>query len=356
MNDIRFDTPSAPQCSDGQPQLAGITPAPTGAPALAAPRPLARPTDSAVRVLALESEALQALCTTLDDRFDAAVDQLCQIGGRIVVTGMGKSGHVARKIAATLASTGSPALFVHPAEASHGDLGMIDRDDAVVALSNSGETGELSDIVAYTRRFAIPLIAITRRARSSLGDQANIVLELPPAPEACPLGLAPTTSTTMMMSLGDALAIALLERRGFTEADFRNLHPGGQLGRSLLRVSDLMHAGTGIPLSFPDTPMSDVILEMTAKRLGCVGIVDTDGCLTGVITDGDLRRHLSPALLSEPAETVMSPMPKTIRPNALAAEALGTMNHNSITSLFVLDQGRPLGVIHIHDILRAGVA
>ena len=311
---------------------------------------------SALRVLRMEADALAALAASLDGAFIRALDALAGITGRVVVTGMGKSGHVARKIAATLASTGTPAFFVHPGEASHGDLGMIARNDAVIALSNSGETNELSDVVAYTRRFAIPLIGITRRAGSSLAEQSDVALVLPSAPEACPLGLAPTTSTTMMLALGDALAVALLERRGFTASDFKELHPGGQLGRALLKVTDVMHKGADMPLCGLDTPLSGVILEMTAKRLGCVGVLDDSGALVGVITDGDLRRHLKPELLAERADSIMSPRPKTIRPKALVEEALREMNAKQITSLFVIEADRPLGVVHIHDCLRAGAA
>ncbi len=313
---------------------------------------------SATRVLRMEAEALLSLADSLDEAFCKALDTLSGVRGRIVVTGMGKSGHVARKIAATFASTGSPALFVHPGEASHGDLGMITKEDAVLALSNSGETSELSDIVAYTRRFGIPLIGVTRRTGSSLAEQSDIALLLPAVPEACPLGLAPTTSTTMMLALGDALAVALLERRGFSALDFRDLHPGGQLGRALLRVTEVMHAGDAMPLCQLDTPFSEVILEMTVKRLGCVGVLDGDGNLAGIITDGDLRRHLDPSLLAQHACVIMSHTPKTIRPKALVAEALRIMNEKAITTLFVADSdsnsARPLGVVHIHDCLRVG--
>lgn len=311
---------------------------------------------SAVRVLRMEANALTALAAGLDGAFTRTLDTLAAITGRVVVTGMGKSGHVARKIAATLASTGTPAFFVHPGEASHGDLGMIARTDAVIALSNSGETHELSDVIAYTRRFAIPLIGVTRRAGSSLAEQSDVALVLPSAPEACPLGLAPTTSTTMMLALGDALAVALLERRGFTASDFKELHPGGQLGRALLKVTDVMHKGSDMPLCGLDTSLSEVILEMTAKRLGCVGVLDDAGALVGVITDGDLRRHLKAELLAERADSIMSPRPKTIRPKALVVEALREMNAKQITSLFVIEADRPLGVVHIHDCLRAGAA
>ena len=309
----------------------------------------------AQRVLATEAEALAALAQSLDGPFVAACDALAAVTGRVVVSGMGKSGHVGRKVAATLASTGTPAFFVHPAEASHGDLGMITTDDAVIALSNSGETPELSDIIAFTRRFEIPLIGVTSRPASTLATESDVALVLPPIPEACPMGLAPTTSTTMMLALGDALAVALLERRGFTAADFRVFHPGGQLGRRLLKVADIMHSGESLPVVPPQAPMTEVILEMTAKSLGCVGVVGTDGLLAGIITDGDLRRHLRPDLISQPAERVMTRAPKTVAPSLLAAEALRIMNEKSITSLFVVEDGRPLGVLHVHDLLRAGV-
>ncbi|UEM23980.1 KpsF/GutQ family sugar-phosphate isomerase [Skermanella mucosa] len=308
------------------------------------------------RVLRLEAEALIDLAAGLDAGFGRAVGLLGRITGRVVVTGMGKSGHVARKIAATLASTGTPALWVHPGEASHGDLGMIAKDDAVIALSNSGDTAELADIVAYAKRFRIPLIGITRRTHSSLAEQSDVALILPASPEACPLGLAPTTSTTMMMALGDALAVALLERRGFSAADFKVFHPGGQLGRQLLRVTELMHKGADLPLAPLDIRVCDAILVMTAKSFGCVGLTGPDGRLAGIITDGDLRRHMNPDLLGRPAASVMTADPKTIRTSALAGEALGIMNAMAITSLFVTDDGRPVGIIHIHDCLRAGVA
>lgn len=308
------------------------------------------------RVLRIEAEALASLAAALDQTFEAALDLLLACRGRVVVSGMGKSGHVGRKIAATLASTGTPALFVHPAEASHGDLGMIAARDVILALSNSGETSELSDIIAYSRRFAISLIAITSRPQSSLAEQADVVLALPPAPEACPHGLAPTTSTSMMMALGDALAVALIERRGFTADDFRNLHPGGSLGRTLQRVSDLMHCGEELPLITPEVRMAEAILVMTARRFGCLGVTDAAGQLIGIVTDGDLRRHMNPGLMEATVGEVMSRTPKTIRPGALAAEALRIMNTLAITSLFVTDAGVPKGILHIHDCLRAGVA
>lgn len=310
---------------------------------------------SARRVLATEATALTALADSLGDAFIAACDTVAATQGRVVLSGMGKSGHVGCKIAATLASTGTPAFFVHPAEASHGDLGMITTSDAVIALSNSGETPELSDIIAFTRRFEIPLIGITSRAGSTLAVESDTALVLPPIAEACPMGLAPTTSTTMMLALGDALAVALLERRGFSAADFRVFHPGGQLGRRLLKVADIMHGGESLPVVSPQAGMTEVILEMTAKSLGCVGVVGPDGLLAGIITDGDLRRHLRADLMAQPAAEVMTRNPKTVVPSLLAAEALRIMNEKSITSLFVVENGRALGVLHVHDLLRAGV-
>jgi arabinose-5-phosphate isomerase len=322
-----------------------------------APRDSSAAHEAAMKVLEIEAEGLQALRRSLDERFDRALDLLVAIAGRVVVTGMGKSGHVARKIAATLASTGTPALYVHPAEASHGDLGMVAAGDAVIALSNSGGTAELADIIAYTRRFRIPLIAITSRADSVLANAADQVLLLPRVAEACPMGLAPTTSTTMMLALGDALAIALLSRRGFSPDDFQLLHPGGSLGRRLLRVADIMHGEGEVPLVPPELSMDQAILVMTSKRFGCVGIVES-GRLVGIVTDGDLRRHMSPELLRRTAGEIMTRKPRTIRPDALAAEALAQMNISDrpVTSLFVVERGsRPVGIIHVHDCLRAGV-
>ena len=277
--------------------------------------------------------------------------------GRVTVTGLGKSGHVARKFAATLWSTVTPAQFVQPGEASHGDLGMIAENDAVLALSNSGDTAELGDIVAHAKRFRNPLIAMTRRTASALGEAADVTLLLPAAAEACSMGLAPTTSTTMMMALGDALAVALLERKGFSPTDFQMLHPGGQLGRQLLRVADIMHDGEAMPVVSRGTAMAEAILVMTAKSFGCVGVTDDAGKLIGIVTDGDLRRHMGDDMLRATVDAVMSARPKTIRPQALAAEALGRMNALAITCLFAVDeQKRPLGILHIHDCLRAGVA
>lgn len=312
------------------------------------------------RVLGTEANGLTALSGALEGELGRnvlkALDLIEAATGRIIVTGMGKSGHIARKIAATMASVGTPAYFVHPGEASHGDLGMITQADAVIALSNSGETHELADIAAYCARFTIPLIAMTGRDASSLAEAATVALVLPPAPEACPLGLAPTTSTTMMLALGDGIAVALLERRGFSADDFQVLHPGGKLGRRLLRVADLMHAGDAMPAITPDAPMSDVVIEMSGKRLGCVGIIDSSGALAGIITDGDLRRNMTDDLFSRRAEDIMTRTPLTTRPEALAAEALGLMNARKVTSLFVLRDDRPVGVLHLHDLLREGVA
>lgn len=308
------------------------------------------------RLLRAESEALAALESALDERFVAALDKLTVPKGRVVVTGMGKSGHVARKIAATMASTGTPALFVHPAEASHGDLGMIGEADAVLALSNSGNTPELSDVIAYTRRFAIPLVGMVGRAPSTLADASDVALVLPRVPEACPLGLAPTTSTTMMLALGDALAVALLERRGFTAEDFGRFHPGGKLGARLSKVRDLMHAGAAMPLTTPETPVAQAILTIAEKRFGCVGVVDGEGRLVGIVTDGDLRRHMNPGLLAATVASIMTRTPKTIRADALAVEGVRLMSEKSITALFAMENDRPVGLLHMHDCLRAGLA
>ncbi len=317
------------------------------------------------RVLEAEAGALNTLANLLDGAFVEALNRLAAVEGRVIVTGMGKSGHIARKIAATLASTGTPALFVHPGEASHGDLGMITRKDAVIALSNSGNTHELSDIVTYAKRFAIPLVAMTSRSDSALADAADIALILPSAaqgaPEACAVTQAPTTSTTMMLALGDALAVALLERKGFSSSDFKVFHPGGSLGTRLLRVADLMHGRDALPLCRPDTPVSEAILTMTAGHFGCVGIVDAGGRLMGIITDGDLRRHMDSDILTLKAAEIMTPKPRTIRANALAAEAVSFMNTSTppFLCVFVVDEAgapdRPVGILHMHDCLRAGV-
>ncbi len=310
-------------------------------------------------VLATEASGLRALAASLDGGFVQALALLAAAAGRIVVTGMGKSGHVGRKIAATFASTGTPALFVHPAEASHGDLGMMVAGDAVLALSNSGETAELADIIAHSRRFALPLVAITGNAGSTLARAADAVIRLPAAAEACPMGLAPTTSTAMQMALGDAMAVALLLRRGFGPADFQAFHPGGKLGARLRRVRDLMSSGDALPLAEPGTAMDVALLRMTEKRFGCLGVVDADGRLVGILTDGDLRRAMHPGLLTRRVGELMTASPRTIGPGALAAEALHAMNAGPrpITTLFVAGPDRrPVGILHIHDLLRAGVA
>lgn len=318
--------------------------------------------DSAIetgrQVLHAEAAALTALAAALGGGYSSAVEAIAGTSGRVVVTGMGKSGHIGGKIAATLASTGTPAMFVHPGEASHGDLGMITKADTVLALSNSGDTAELDAVLSFCKRFAIPLVAITARKDSALAEMADHLLLLPRVPEACPMGLAPTTSTTMMLALGDALAVSLLERRGFSQDDYRVLHPGGKLGRKLLRVRDLMHGGEAIPLVEPQTNVADAILVMTAKRFGCVGIIDGAGRLVGIFTDGDLSRHLAPAILTQPVGAVMTHNPRTIRGEALAAEAINVMNADSgpVTVLFIVEEGRPAGILHMHDCLRAGIA
>jgi arabinose-5-phosphate isomerase len=299
---------------------------------------------------------LDALAQTLGDAFSAGLDVLSKITGRVIVSGVGKSGHVGRKIAATMASTGTPAFFVHAGEASHGDMGMIAPGDAVIAISNSGEAGELRDLVAYTRRFGIPLLAITSRPNSTLAQGADVVLALPPVGEACAIVEAPTTSTTLTLALGDALAVALLERRGFTADDYKVFHPGGHLGRKLFKVEDLMHGGAELPLVSPDTPMSEVVLVMTQKTFGVAGVVDTDGHLIGIVTDGDLRRHIGENLFGLKASGVMTRTPKFTARNMLAAEALRHMNEWKITSVFVVDENKPVGILRMHDVLRAGVA
>ena len=309
---------------------------------------------TARRVLAVEADALTRMAQTLGPPFAAVVDVLAAIRGRVVLTGVGKSGHVARKITATLASTGTPALFVHATEASHGDLGMIGAEDAVLALSKTGETKELADVIAYAKRFAIPLIGMTADAASALGRAADHLLLLPDAPEAADALNAPTTSTTLQMALGDAVAVALLERRGFTPHDFRTFHPGGKLGAALRSVGDLMHRGEEVPLVAADLPMPQVLLVMTEKRFGVAGVVDADGRLAGVITDGDLRRKID-GLMAHSAAEVMTPSPLVVAPDVLAGEALSLMQ-GRITVLFVVEDGRPVGVLHIHDLLRGGVA
>lgn len=315
---------------------------------------------SALRTLETGRAGLAALANAIGDGlgagFVAAVDTIRQSRGRVIVTGMGKSGHVARKIAATLASTGTPAFFVHAADASHGDLGMIRSDDVMLALSWSGETEELKDLITYSRRFRIPLIAITVNAASTLGRAADIVLAVPQIREACPHNLAPTTSSLMQLALGDALAIALLESRGFTAVDFGVFHPRGRLGAALKFVRDVMHPGAAVPLIARGASMAEAIVEMSAKGFGCVAVTDDDGRLVGVITDGDLRRHMRVDLLQAPVEQIMTTAPKTIRPDQLASEALQLLNSSKITALIIVDADRPVGIVHLHDLLRAGVA
>lgn len=314
---------------------------------------------SAKKTIETEIIALREMENSFDENLTKALDILENTKGRIIVTGMGKSGHIARKIAATLASTGSPSFFVHPAEASHGDLGMLTSNDSVIAISNGGESKELSDILAYCKRYEIPLIAMTKNADSSLGKAGDYLLKLPSSAEACPIGMAPTSSTTATLVLGDVLAVALMERKGFNKIDYKQRHPGGKLGAMLKKVSDLMHSGKEMPLVDENTIMQDALLEMTSKMLGCVGIVGNDGTLQGIITDGDLRRCLSADVMNKKVTEVMTKNPKTIAPELMAVEALKLMNNTGkgITQLFVIDtNNKPVGVIHIHDCLRIGVA
>jgi len=312
----------------------------------------------AKRVLQQEIVGLSALEAALDDKFSAVVSKIHQMiehgKGRVILSGMGKSGHIAKKIAATMASTGTPAFFVHPAEASHGDMGMINANDVVILLSNSGETAELSDITAYCKRFGIFLVGIARRAQSALVEAADIALVLPETPEANSVK-APTTSTTMMLALGDALAVTLLEQRGFEDADFSVLHPGGKLGAQFIQVQNLMHKALELPLIGEGKNMSDAVLTITGKKFGCAGVIDTSGKLIGIVTDGDIRRHMGADFMEKTVAAVMTKTPQTIRPRALAAEALNIMNAKRITVLFVCEDEKPVGILHIHDLLRAGV-
>jgi len=318
---------------------------------------------AARRVLRHASDAIGALGMSLNGDFSRAIDVILAVEGRIIVSGMGKSGLIGRKIAATLASTGTPALFLHPAEASHGDLGMVTRADALLMLSNSGETAELTDLITYAKRLAIPLIGVANNSDSRLLQASDVALLLPRAQEACPMGLAPTTSTTMMLALGDALAVALMERRGFSADQYRDFHPGGSLGKKLIRVSDIMHSGKDVPLVSEGTSMKDVLIAMTAAGqgfAGVVGIVDSKGGLSGIITDGDLRRHMERGLLDRVARDVMSRNPKTVPPSMLAAEALATMYDKGIARLFVIEPNdkkrKPQGIIFMYDCLRAGLS
>jgi arabinose-5-phosphate isomerase len=315
---------------------------------------------SALRTLDAEGSGITAVAAALQSdlgaAFAGAADLIRHAKGRLIVTGLGKSGHIGRKIAATFASTGTPAFFVHAAEAGHGDLGMITPDDVILALSWSGEQPEMKNLITYAKRFRIPLIAMTAERDSTLAAAADIALTLPRAREACPHNLAPTTSSLMMLALGDALAIALLEGRGFTSVDFSVLHPGGKLGAMLKFARDLMHTGDAVPLKPVGTPMSDALVEMSSKGFGCVGITDARGVIVGIVTDGDLRRHMRPDLMTALVDDVMTKNPKTIPRDLLASEALEILNASKITALIVTDASRPVGIVHLHDILRAGVA
>lgn len=317
---------------------------------------------TARRVLAAEAEGLLTLSESLNASFHQAIDVISAAEGRVVVSGMGKSGHVGRKIAATLASTGTPSFFVHPAEASHGDMGMIVRGDVVLAISNSGEARELFDMIEYTRRFAIPLISITSNPASTLGSKSDVALLLPKLPEACGIGLAPTTSTTLTMALGDALAVTLLERQGFTAKDFKIFHPGGKLGQQLMRVSEIMHAGDSLPVASEDVTVAEAVKIIAQKGFGCIALVDGQGVLAGIITDGDIRRNLGDGLSSMAAKEIMSTSPRIAQTDTLVAEAMAIMNDlknafRKITCLIVVDtENKPVGLLHIHDCLRAGFA
>ena len=316
--------------------------------------------ESALRTLDAEGSGIAAIAAALQSDlrtpFLAATDLIKNARGRLIVTGLGKSGHIGRKIAATFASTGTPAFFVHAAEASHGDLGMITADDVILALSWSGEQPEMKNLITYAKRFRIPVIAISAERESSLAKAADVALTLPKAREACPHNLAPTTSSLMMLALGDALAIALLEGRGFTSVDFSVLHPGGKLGALLKYTRDLMHSGDSVPLKPLGTKMSDALVEMTSKGFGCVGITDARGHIAGIVTDGDLRRHMRPDLMTASVDEVMTRNPKTIGRDLLAGEALEILNSSKITALIVTDAGKPVGIVHLHDCLRVGLA
>lgn len=316
---------------------------------------------SALRTIKAEKSGLmdmeRALSNGLAAPFEEAVSRLAQIKGRVVVTGVGKSGHIGAKIAATLASTGTPAFFVHPVEANHGDLGMITPQDAIIALSWSGESTELQGILAYSRRFSILLIALTSGENSTLAREADIVLKLPKSQEACPHGLAPTTSALMQLAMGDAIAVAMLEARGFTAVDFKTFHPGGKLGATLAHVGDVMHTGDAIPMVSIGTAVQEAALILSLKRFGCVGVMGDDGRLAGIVTDGDIARRLHKNLVELKVEDVMTRSPKTVRRNTLATSAMGLLNLHNISALFVTDEdNRPLGIVHFHDLLRIGVA
>lgn len=315
--------------------------------------------NAAKQVLDTEMHGLSLLKDSISDAFVQAANLMFNTKGRVIISGMGKSGHVGQKIAATLASTGTPSFFVHPSEASHGDLGMLTKNDTLITISNSGESREMGDIISFSRRFGIPMIAITSNPQSTMAQAADIVLLIPnkkEAPEACPLGMAPTTSTTTTLAMGDALAVALLEMRGFTKEQFHDRHPGGKLGNVLLKVSDVMAKGDAMPLVAPDMMMADALVIMTEKSLGCLGVVDSDGRLIGVITDGDLRRHMTADIIVRQAGDIMTKNPKTIPPNMLGSEAVGLMNTAKITNIFVVDaDNKPVGLLHLHHLLQAGV-
>lgn len=318
---------------------------------------------SARRVIETEVNGLRQMQEGFGDAFVQAVEMMCPIKnqkGRIIISGMGKSGHIGQKMAATFSSTGTPSFFVHPSEASHGDLGMLTEDDLLITISNSGESREMGDIISFSRRYGIPMIAITSNSNSSMAQAADLTLLIPDkskAPEACPLGLAPTTSTTLTIAMGDALAVALIEKRGFTMQDFKDHHPGGKLGNVLLKVEDIMAKGDAVPLINPEAKMSDALVVMTAKSYGCLGVVDKAGKLLGVITDGDLRRHMSPDLVNKSVQEIMTKNPKTIIPHLLGVEAVAYMNANKITNVFVVDaDGNPVGLLHLHHLLQVGIA
>lgn len=318
---------------------------------------------TAKRVIETEIQGLRQMQENMGDAFVQAVELMYPVKenkGRIIISGMGKSGHIGQKIAATLASTGTPSFFVHPSEASHGDLGMLTKEDLLLTISNSGESREMGDIISYSRRHNIPMIAITSRMDSSMAKAADLVLLIPnakTAPEACPLGLAPTTSTTLTLAMGDALAVALIEKRGFTMQDFKDRHPGGKLGNVLLKVEDIMAKGDELPLIGPNVMMADALVVMTKKSLGCLGVVDDEGHLIGVITDGDLRRHMAADLIVRFTKDIMTKNPKTLIGSMLGVEAIAYMNEHKITNIFVVDgDNRPIGLLHVHHLLKAGVA
>ncbi|MBQ8557286.1 MAG: KpsF/GutQ family sugar-phosphate isomerase [Alphaproteobacteria bacterium] len=316
--------------------------------------------ESAKRVIDMEINGLEQMKNSFGDAFIQAIGMMTQIKGRLIISGMGKSGHIGQKIAATLASTGTPAFFVHPSEASHGDLGMLTTNDLLLTISNSGESREMGDIITFSRRFGIPMIAITSNPESTMAKAADLTLLIPSkkeAPEACPLGLAPTTSTTTTLAMGDAIAVALIEQKGFTREEFHDRHPGGKLGNVLLRARDIMVTGEELPLVQEDELMSDALVIMTSKSWGCLGVVDTEGCLVGIITDGDLRRHMSTNIIEKTTSDIMTRNPQTVVSDILCVEALRIMNTKKVTSLFVVDgENKPIGLLHVHPLLMAGVA